>query len=111
MTHSYLFCFVVMMILIVGRAVNIYLLWFIASRVNPAFKLNKQELFIIFLGGIARGATPFAMFASVELGQSEYTKNEGLILKTTIIIVVMFCTIFLNSAIPKIFKKPLESLK
>lgn len=72
-----------------------------------------EEIVIIFIAGIARGATPFALFTSVEFldNTSKYAKNEGLVLKTTIIIIVMLCTIFLNSIIPIIFKKPLKKLK
>jgi len=62
---------------------------------------------------LARGATPFALFTSVEFldSGSSYAKNEGLVLKTTIIIVVLVCTVILNSLIPSMFKKPLKSLK
>jgi hypothetical protein len=68
---------------------------------------------MIFVAGIARGATPFALFTSVEFldNTSKYAKNEGLVLKTTIIILVMLCTIVLNSIIPTIFKKFLNKLK
>lgn len=65
------------LILIVGRVVNILLLWFAAKSISPSFKLNKNELFIIFVSGLARGATPFALFTSVEFldSGSKYAKN------------------------------------
>lgn len=64
-THSYVFCLVVMGILLVGRFFNIYILYFMAKATGSKFVLWKDELFIIFISGIARGATPFALFTSV----------------------------------------------
>ena len=66
MTHSYIFCLVVIGILMIGRTVNIYLMWLLSRFVSPSFKMKKQELKIIFISGLVRGATPFALFTSVE---------------------------------------------
>lgn len=109
MTHSYIFCLVVMVILVFGRAINIYLVWLVSRFISPAFKMSKQELKVLFLSGLVRGATPFALFTSVEFkeGSTAYGRNEGLVLKTTIIIITMFSSIILNSIIPKLYAKPL----
>lgn len=64
-THSYVFCVIVICILIVARLFNVYFLWFVAKFISPSYSLNKNELFIIFVSGLARGATPFALFTSV----------------------------------------------
>lgn len=40
-THSYIFCMVVMLILLVGRTVNIYMVWLLSRWVSPSFKLKK----------------------------------------------------------------------
>lgn len=60
-----MFSLIVILILIVGRLVNVYLLWFVTKIIQPKLKLNWNELFIIFVSGLARGATPFALFTSV----------------------------------------------
>ena len=65
MTHSYIFCLVVMVILVFGRAINIYLVWLVSRFISPSFKMSKQELKVLFLSGLVRGATPFALFTSV----------------------------------------------
>ena len=65
MTHSYVFCMVVICILVIGRLVNVYLMWLMARFISPTFKMKKQELKILFVSGIVRGATPFALFTSV----------------------------------------------
>ena len=65
MTHSYTFCMVVMGVLVIGRIVNIYLMWLLVRWVSPSFKMKKQELRVIFISGLVRGATPFALFTSV----------------------------------------------
>ena len=58
-----------------------------------------------------RGAVPFVLFSSVSFTEdSKYTKNEGLVLKTTIIFIIIFTSVILNSIIPFITKKRLKKL-
>lgn len=68
-------------------------------------------MIIIIISGLVKGATPFALFSSVKLGgNAAYSRNEGMVLKTTVILIIIFTSIFLNSLIPKLYKKPLDKL-
>ena len=107
MSHSWTFILIVIVILVFTRFINIYGLWFISKLVNKKFLLNKDELKILFFSGLVKGATPFALFTSVEINEGEYGRNEGLVLKSTIIIIVILTSVFLNSFIAKIYHKPL----
>jgi len=59
---------------------------------------------------MVRGAVPFVLFSSVTFESKHYSKNEGIVLKTTIIFVIIFTSVILNSIIPMIFKKQLKKL-
>ena len=67
MTHSWIFVFVVIIILIFGRFLNVYVMEFLFSKINNKFSISFQEKFILFVSGLVRGATPFALFTSVSL--------------------------------------------
>lgn len=112
MTHSYIFFIIVMLILIFARFVNVYVLGFLARLFfKKKFKMYNQEFLIIFLSGLVRGAVPFVLFSSVTFTQnSRYNKNEGIVLKTTIIFITTFTSVILNSIIPYIFKKRLHKI-
>lgn len=59
-------------------------------------------MFILVISGLVKGATPFALFSGVSLGgDKSYSKNEGMVLKTTVILVIIITSIFLNSLIPR----------
>lgn len=66
----------------------------------------------MFVTGLPKGATTFALFASVSLysDHSEYAKNEGLVIKSTIIMVVILSCIFLNSLMELILKRHLKKI-
>jgi NhaP-type Na+/H+ or K+/H+ antiporter len=67
---------------------------------------------MLFFGGLVRGAVPFVLFSSVSFTKdSRYNKNEGIVLKTTIIFVIIFTSVVLNSLFPLIYKKRLKYLK
>jgi len=112
MTHSYIFFITVMGILLVARFVNVYVLgllsrWFSKGK----FHVCNQELHILFLSGLVRGAVPFVLFSSVNFPNVDrYSKNEGIVLKTTIIFVIIFTSVILNSIIPYIYKRNLKKL-
>jgi NhaP-type Na+/H+ or K+/H+ antiporter len=112
MTHSYIFFIVVMVILCLVRAVNVYVLGWLARKFSKdKFKMENEEFHILFLSGLVRGAVPFVLFSSVSFTEdSKYTKNEGLVLKTTIIFIIIFTSVILNSIIPFITKKRLKKL-
>lgn len=97
-----------MVILIIGRTINVLLVVGIGKLASKKFNINKYEVFILIISGLVKGATPFALFSSVSLGgNTAYSKNEGMVLKTTVILVIIVTSIFLNSLIPKIYKKSL----
>ena len=65
----------------------------------------------MFLSGLVRGSVPFVLFSSVSFTEDpRYNKNEGIVLKTTVIFVITFTSVVLNSLIPTIFKKRLKKL-
>lgn len=67
---------------------------------------------ILFFGGLVRGAVPFVLFSSVSfVDESAYIKNEGLVLKTTIIFIIIFTSLFLNSLIPCLYKRRYKALR
>ena len=107
MSHSWTFILIVIVILIFSRFVNIYVLGFLFNKFNKKFKMNRNELKILFVSGLVKGATPFALFTSIEQRGGDYGRNEGLILKSTIIIIVILTSVFLNSFIERIYRKPL----
>lgn len=112
MTHSYIFFIIVMIVLLFARFVNIYVIGFIGRLISPKkFKMHNQEMHILFLGGLVRGAVPFVLFSSVTFyNDTKYAKNQGVVLKTTIIFVITFTSVILNSIIPLITKKRLKKI-
>jgi NhaP-type Na+/H+ or K+/H+ antiporter len=75
------------------------------------FNMHNEEFHILFLSGLVRGAVPFVLFSSVAFTQdSRYSKNEGVVLKTTIIFIIIFTSVVLNSVIPFICKKKLKKI-
>lgn len=43
---------------------------------SKGFAISKEEVFILVVSGLVKGATPFALFSSVKLGgNSEYSRN------------------------------------
>lgn len=113
MTHSYIFFFIVLMILCVARFVNVYVLGWLGRKVGKKrFSFGNEEMHILFLGGIVRGAIPFVLFSSVSFGNNNrYVKNQGLVLKTTVIFVIIFTSVVLNTLIPIFYKKRAKKLK
>jgi NhaP-type Na+/H+ or K+/H+ antiporter len=110
MTHSYIFFAAVMGILLVSRFVNVYVLGLLGRWLSKGkFNVCNQELHILFLSGMVRGAVPFVLFSSVNF-PDRYSKNEGIVLKTTIIFVIIFTSVILNSIIPYIYKRGLKKL-
>jgi hypothetical protein len=101
-----------MVILLFARFVNIYVIGYIGRIISPKkFKMHNQEMHILFLGGLVRGAVPFVLFSSVSFyNDTKYAKNEGVVLKTTIIFVITFTSVILNSIIPIIAKKRLRKI-
>lgn len=65
MSHSWTFILIVILIIFLVRAINIFVLYFVFSKIGKKFKMNKNELIILFVGGLVKGATPFALFTSV----------------------------------------------
>ena len=111
-THSYIFVLCVMVILVIGRTVNVLLVVGLGKLFSKKFNINKDEIFILIISGLVKGATPFALFSSVSLGgNSTYSKNEGMVLKTTVMLVVILTSVFLNSFIEKIYKGRLAKLE
>lgn len=112
MTHSYIFFLIVMVILILARVVNVYVLGQLGKLVSRGkFTVCPQEMHVIFLSGMVRGAVPFVLFTSVSFTDDDrYSKNEGIVLKTTIIFIIVFTNVILNSIIPTIYKKNLKKL-
>jgi len=113
MTHSYIFFFIVLIILVVARFVNIYVLGWLGRKIGKnKFTFGKEEMHILFLGGIVRGAIPFVLFSSVSFSNNnKYVKNQGLVLKTTVIFVIIFTSVILNTIIPIFYKKRVKKLK
>ena len=113
MTHSYIFFLVVLLILVIARFVNVYLLGGLCRLVaNKKFSFSWEEMNMLFIGGIVRGAIPFVLFSSVSFtNNSRYMKNQGLVLKSTIIIVIIVTSVVLNSIIPIFYKKRAKKLK
>lgn len=67
---------------------------------------------MLFFGGMVRGAIPFVLFSSVSFtNNNRYMKNQGLVLKSTIIIVIIVTSVVLNSLIPIFYKKRAKKLK
>jgi NhaP-type Na+/H+ or K+/H+ antiporter len=105
------FALCVAVILLIGRTINILLVVGLVKLCSKKFQINRYEVFILIISGLVKGATPFALFSSVKLGgNSQYARNEGMVLKTTIIMIIIASSIFLNSLIPKIYKNSLEKL-
>jgi NhaP-type Na+/H+ or K+/H+ antiporter len=76
MTHSYIFTLCAILILIIGRTVNVLFIILLGKLFSKKFKINKSEAVILIVSGLVKGATPFALFASVKLGDnSQYSKN------------------------------------
>ena len=66
MTHSWIFFFVVFLIVVIARIVNIYVLGAIAKLIGrKRFSFSFEEMHILFVGGLVRGAVPFVLFTSV----------------------------------------------
>lgn len=107
MTHSYIFFIVAMVIVCIARFVNVYVLGWIARKTTKGkFSICNEEMHVLFMGGLVRGAVPFVLFSSVSFTQdNRYVKNEGMVLKTTIIFIIIFTNVILNSIIPLIYKK------
>lgn len=75
-THSYIFAVCVLGILLVGRAVNVLVIVGFGKLAFKKFSIKKEEIFILIVSGLVKGATPFALFTSVKLSSnSKYAKN------------------------------------
>lgn len=113
MTHSYLFFFIAMVIVCIARAVNIYGLGWLSRLIGRSkFSFTYEEMHILFFGGLVRGAVPFVLFSSISFtDENDYIKNEGLVLKTTIIFIIIFTSIVLNSLIPIFYKHRYQRLR
>lgn len=101
-----------MVILCLARFFNTYVLGWLGRRLfKKKMGIHNEELHIIFLSGLVRGAVPFVLFSSVTFTEdSRYSKNEGIVLKTTIIFVITFTSVVINSIIPYFFKRRLKKL-
>jgi NhaP-type Na+/H+ or K+/H+ antiporter len=77
MTHSYIFFIIVMAILCLARAVNVYVLgWLGRLLLKKTFAMRNEEFHILFLSGLVRGAVPFVLFSSVSFtDDARYIKN------------------------------------
>lgn len=112
MTHSYIFFLVILVILLIVRVFNIYGLGYIARFVSKKFTFTFEEMNILFMGGIVRGAVPFVLFSSVSFNSNnKYIKNQGIVIKTTIIFVITFTSVIFNTLIPLVFKKRVNYLR
>ena len=97
MTHSYIFFFVVLLILFLARFINIYLIGWLSRLISKGkFSICNEEMHMLFIGGLVRGAVPFVLFSGVNFNSNKYLRNEGLVLKTTIIFVIMIITTLLS---------------
>ena len=101
------------MILVIARFVNVYVLGFICRLVTKKrFSFSLEEMNILFLGGMVRGAIPFILFSSISFtNTNRYVKNQGMVLKTTVIFVIIFTSVILNSIIPIFYRKRARKLK
>lgn len=54
-----------MCILLLARAINVFILYFLSSKIIKNFKMDINELKILFIAGLVKGATPFALFTSI----------------------------------------------
>ena len=113
MTHSYIFIAVVIVILCIARFFNIYVLGWLGRRISKKqFTICNEEMHVLFLGGLVRGAIPFVLFSSVTFSETNrYVRNEGMVLKTTIISVIILTSVVLNSLIPLFYKRRIKTLK
>lgn len=101
-----------MLILCFARFFNTYVLGWLSRKIfNKRMNIHNEELHIVFVSGLVRGAVPFVLFSSVTFTEdSRYSKNEGIVLKTTIIFIITFTSVVINSIIPCFFKKRLRKL-
>lgn len=66
MTHSYIFFFVVMLILCIGRFANVYIMGWLSRLFSKKDRaICNEEMHVLFFGGLVRGAVPFVLFSSV----------------------------------------------
>ena len=67
-THSYIFSVCVIVILIFGRAINVMLVIGLGKMFSKKFDIKMEEIFILIVSGLAKGATPFALFTNAKIG-------------------------------------------
>lgn len=110
--ESLTFIFLALAILFVARMVNIYLVTvlFRPCRGKERWRLNRYELQMVFAAGLVKGAVPFALTTSTVLIETP-VKVTSLIVKSTVIIIVLFSTLVVNGLLPAFIRNRLKMIK
>jgi NhaP-type Na+/H+ or K+/H+ antiporter len=96
----------------VARIVNIYVvtLLFKICRKKSKWRLNRYELQIVFASGLVKGAVPFALTTSTVLIETP-VKVTSLIIKSTVIIIVLFTNLVVNGILPTFIRNRLKTIR
>jgi len=99
-------------ILFIARIINIYLvsILFRPCRGKTRWRLNRYELQILFAAGLVKGAVPFALTTSTVLIETP-VKVTSLIIKSTVIIIVLFSSLVINGILPTFIRNRLRMIK
>lgn len=110
--ESLTFILFALLILVLARIVNVYLVsaLFLACKGKSRWRLNRYELQILFAAGLVKGAVPFALTTSTALIETP-VKVTSLIIKSTVIIIVLFSSLVINGLLPAFIRNRLKMIK
>lgn len=110
--ESLTFIILALAILFIARLVNIYLMSVIfrPCRGKERWRINRYELQILLAAGLVKGAVPFALTTSTALIEQP-VKVTSLIIKSTVIIIVLFSSLIINGLLPTFIRNRLRMIK
>lgn len=99
--------------LLVGRAVNVYVVsllgWLVVGK--EKWRLNIYEYVIIFLTGLIHGAVPFALSVTIPFLNGQQALPSSNCIQLNIILVVVVSCLFFNTLVPKLIRLMLARIR
>jgi NhaP-type Na+/H+ or K+/H+ antiporter len=108
-TFSWSLLLITIFSLLVARFINVYLMSLIGYLVVGAdkWRLNAYEYNILFVSGLVKGAIPFALVLTLPTANHKFTTAS---IQNTVIVIVFFTSLFLNSLMPKFLRFMLNKI-
>lgn len=92
----------------VGRIISVYMLSGLVKLIRRKnWKVNCKELNVIWYSGIVRGSVAFALILTVSANTPEEL-NQVQVLKSSVLFMVFFTTIFIGGFMPLVIKCSLK---